>query len=49
MQIEDISDDLPTTLHERAELIESLLEMVGHWNAGIAQHRADPEPDRATI
>jgi hypothetical protein len=23
--------------------------MIDYWNAGIAQHRADPEPDWATI
>ena len=49
MQIEDILDDLPTTPHERAELIEHLLELIEHWNAGIARHQSYPDPDLFTI
>ena len=49
MQIDDILDDLPTTPHERAELIEHLLELIEHWNAGIARHQLYPEPDLFTI
>jgi hypothetical protein len=49
MQVEDILDDLPTTLKERAELIEHLLEMIEHWNAGIRRHESYPERDECTI
>lgn len=49
MQIEDILDDLPTTVTGQAELIAHLLEMIDHWNAGIARHESYPEPDLSTI
>ncbi|AQG78621.1 hypothetical protein [Spirosoma montaniterrae] len=49
MQVEDILDDLPTTPHERAELIEQLLEMIEHWDAGIKRHESYPERDEFTI
>jgi hypothetical protein len=49
MQIEDILDGLPQTTHERAELMEYLLEMVEHWNAGIKRHESYPERDEFTI
>lgn len=49
MQIEDILDDLPATPHERAELIEHLLELIEHWDTGIARHQSYPDPDLFTI
>ena len=49
MQIEDILEEMPQTPQERAELIEYLLEMIEHWNAGIKRHESYPERDTFTI
>lgn len=49
MQIEDILDDLPTTPHERAELIEHLLEMIERVNQSIQRHESYPERDTLAI
>ncbi|AQG82131.1 hypothetical protein [Spirosoma montaniterrae] len=49
MQVEDILDDMPTTPHERAELIEHLLEMIERLNQSIQRHEAYQNPDRLAI
>lgn len=49
MQIGDILDDLPTTLHERAELIEHLLELIERMSGAIERHESYPERDNLAI
>ncbi|GAB2562408.1 hypothetical protein [Spirosoma areae] len=49
MQIEDILDHLPTTPHERAELIEHLLEFIERMNGAIQRHESYPERDNLAI
>lgn len=39
----------PQSPEERAELIVYLIDMIEHWNAGIARHRSYAEPDLFTI
>ena len=49
MQIEDILDDMPTTLQEKAELIVFLLEMIERMGGAVERHLSYPEPDRLAI
>lgn len=41
--------EAPISPEERASLVVHLMEMIDHWNAGIARHESYPEPDRATV
>lgn len=49
MRVEDILDDLPTTPHERAEVVAGLVEMIERLNATILRHQMRPDPDLFTI